>query len=153
MAQYFAYSGRPSLRSVGGGSGGGVERPTTGWAATAGDPLRPQAASPTVRRMSRTVELWRGAGTPAPYPVGRVPAPPLSRNPTSRPPDADGYRQKPFWQLCPPAQGGPQAPQFRAALARETQLPPQSARPGAQDEQQRKPVSLKEKFSATTRDM
>ena len=50
----------------------------------------------------------------------------------------------PFWQLIPAAQALPQAPQLAASEARFANVPLQSALPGANDEQQRKPVSAYE---------
>ena len=57
---------------------------------------------------------------------------------------AGPYRQAPLWQAVPAAQAIAQPPQWVGSLARFTQAPPQSAVPGGQDEQQRKPVSAKE---------
>jgi hypothetical protein len=54
------------------------------------------------------------------------------------------YLHTPFWQLVPVAQALPQAPQLAASEPRFTQVPPQSALPGAHEEQQRKPVSAYE---------
>jgi hypothetical protein len=61
------------------------------------------------------------------------------------------YRQAPLRQVVPAGHARPHAPQFAASLPSWTQAPgPQSARPGAHDEQQRNPVSPNEKSSATT---
>jgi hypothetical protein len=63
--------------------------------------------------------------------------------------ESANYLHTPFLHTAGAVHVVPHAPQLALSLPKFEQLPLQSARPGPQEEQQRKPVSAYEKFCAS----